>query len=74
MQTRDGVDIKEGMQIYRDTPEGRIEGLVAATNEVAPHDNMIHVMYEARDASNRENEVVEGDGWWPIDECYSTPK
>ena len=33
----------------------------------------IHVLYEVHDASSKENELADGSGWWPANECYSTP-
>ncbi len=77
MQTEDDVEIVEGMLVYRETPEGRIEGMVAKISELPPRQEMevthVHVLYEVHDASSKANELVDGSGWWPVNECYSTP-
>lgn len=74
MKLADGVEVTEGKLVYRETPEGRIEGMVAKTNDLPPRDDieMIHVIYEVHDAMSKTNDLVDGNGWWPASECYST--
>ena len=72
MHTKDGVKIAEGMSVYLETPEGRIEGTAAKTSELPPRKGMVHVIFEVYDIAVKD-ELCDGDGWWPLDKCYSKP-
>ena len=70
METKDGVNIKNGMPIFRETPEGRIEGRAfIEENDPPPYEGMLHVKFFVSDLKSNSEEVSEG--WWPLDQCYS---
>lgn len=69
--TADGEEIKDGMTIYLDTPEGRIEGIVLFINHKPPKENCVHVMFEVCDPMG--DELDANDSWWPLHLVYAKP-